>query len=90
MSDEMSVSKMINSYIKLPNALHRSLLFPGRNPSLCGSILLWCLWIQKPDLLSTVLPGKTLAACLEPLGIVMSQAYSSLTALDGDAEELID
>lgn len=86
----MSASKMINSYIKLPNALHRSLLLPGRNPCLCGSSLLWCLWIQKPDLLSAVLPGKTLAACQEPLGTVMSQAYNSLTALDGDAEELID
>lgn len=35
-------------------------------------------------------PGKTLAACLDPLAFAMSQAYNSLIALDGDAEELID
>lgn len=81
---------MINPYFKLPNALYRSLLFPGRNPSLCGSTLLWCLWIQKHDLLLVVLPRKNTGSLPEHLGIVMSQAYNSLIALDGGAEELMD
>lgn len=71
-------------------APHRSLLFPGRNPSLCGSTLLWCPWIQKHDFFSPVLPRKNTGSLPRPLSIVTSQAYSSLIALDGDAEELID
>lgn len=89
-SDEISVSKMINPYFKLPNALHRSLLFPGIDPSFCRSTLLWCLWIQKHDFVSPVLPRKNTGSLPRPLSILMSQAYNSLIALDGNAEELID
>lgn len=85
-----NVSKMINPYFKLPNALHRSLLFPGRDPSFCGSTLLWCLWIQKHDFVSPVLPRKNTGSLPRPLSILMSEAYNSLIGLDGDAEELID
>lgn len=69
MSDEMSVSKIINPYFKLPNALCRSLLFPGRNPSPCGSTCFGASGFKSMTSSQLYFPGKTLAACLDPLAL---------------------
>lgn len=89
MSDETSVRGLIPI---LSFLMHSTGLYYSQEESLPFvdvPCFLWCLWIQKHDLLSVSLPRKNTGSLLRPLSIVMCQAYNSLTALDRDAGELI-